>query len=311
MRRTECVRRILVVAAVLIAGTAGARRVEAQTQRRSGRNDPRVGAARATPSSRPPATAAEPTQRDPVRPGDDDTFRPTVIVRRGHSQGTGTIIASEAGQSLVLTAAHVLRDEGPISVELHRYNIGLEKTTGGAWPLVAAAEEAASDPAADIALLRFREHSPVPFVARLYDGDPERIPPESLATSLGVDLGARLSSWNTKIVKSTRLQMEGEGWGRPFLITLKIPEHGRSGGGLYLEGGRLVGVCVGHAELVEGRRMGIFSSIENIRRLIRENKLDALVDRSQSRLAAPPAQEGEDKRPPTDPAGATALNGRQ
>lgn len=311
MRRTECVRRILVVAAILIAGTAEARRAEAQTQRRSGRNDPRVGAARATPSSRPPSTVAETSSRDAVRPGDDDTFRPSVIVRRGHSQGTGTIIASEAGQSLVLTAAHVLRDEGPITIELHRYNIGLEKTTGGAWPLVAAAEEAGADPAADVALLRFREHSPVPFVARLYDGDPERIPPESLATSLGVDLGARLSSWNTKIIKTTRLQLEGEGWGRPFLITLKTPEHGRSGGGLYLEGGRLVGVCIGHAELVESRRMGIFSSIENVRRLVRENKLDALVERSQARLTAPPTQKGEDKRPPAEPAGATALSGRR
>ena len=292
MRRSEGVRRSLVVAAILfVACSTVAPRTEAQTRSRSGRDELRIGGA---PAAHPSLSLV---RTDAVQPGDDGTFRPTVIVRRGTSQGTGTIIATDAKESLVLTAAHVVAGEGSITVELHRYNIGLEKTAGGAWPLVIVAEVAASDPAADVAVLRFREPSPVPFVARLYEGDPDAVAADSLATSLGVDLGARLSSWNTRIVKSTRLQLEGEGWGRPFLITLKIPEHGRSGGGLFLAEGRLVGVCVGHAELVEGRRMGVFASIASVRRLLLEQKLDALVDRSQARLAPAPAARSTDEKP--------------
>lgn len=285
MRRSEYTRRGLAFAAILLA--AARAETQAQVRGRPAGNDA-VGAARATPSAHAAAPAASPVRRDSVRAGDDETFRPTVVVRRGTSQGSGTIIASDAEQSLVLTAAHVVRDEGPLAVELHRYNIGLEKTARGTWPLVVEAEVAASDSAADVAVLRFKKPSPVPFVARLYDADPGAIPPGSPATSLGVDLGARLSSWDTLIVKSTRIQLEGEGGDRPFLITQKIPEHGRSGGGLFLPGGRLAGVCVGHAELVEGRRMGVFASIASVRRLLRERKLDALVDRSQGRLAPPP-----------------------
>ena len=67
---------------------------------------------------------------------DNWTFRPTVLVRRGSSQGTGTIIASLDRETLVLTAGHVIRGRGPILVELHRYNLGIEHqpTIPGKWP---------------------------------------------------------------------------------------------------------------------------------------------------------------------------------
>ena len=52
-------------------------------------------------------------RRAPV-PWDDGTYRATVVVRRGTSQGSGTIIASVEGETLVLTAAHVVKAEGPI-----------------------------------------------------------------------------------------------------------------------------------------------------------------------------------------------------
>src|SRR4051812_15992052 len=61
---------------------------------------------------------------DAPRPEDDGTFRPTVLVRKGRAQGSGTVIASDRAGSLVLTAAHVVEDPGPLRVELHRYNLG-------------------------------------------------------------------------------------------------------------------------------------------------------------------------------------------
>ena len=75
-----------------------------------------------------------------------------MVVRRGTSQGSGTIIASIDGETLVLTAAHVVKADGPVMVELHRYNLGMERQppTPGVWPRVIKANLAAIDSAADL-----------------------------------------------------------------------------------------------------------------------------------------------------------------
>jgi S1-C subfamily serine protease len=232
-----------------------------------------------------PALAA-----DRPSPEDDRTFRPTVLVRKGMAQGSGTLIASVEGESLVLTAAHVVEDPGPLQVELHRYNLGLERmATTGSWPLSVPAEVAAADEAADVAVLRIRALPPLPFVARLAAEGPE--PAEgTVVTSIGIDQGTRLGGWPTRVADVDRFEIEGSGAERLFLITARPPEHGRSGGGLFLRGGDLVGVCVGRAEIIRGRRSGIYASGASIRRLLVDHDLDARVVRASSR---PPA-----RRPP-------------
>src|SRR5262245_27562216 len=105
--------------------------------------------------------------RTPLLESDNLTFRPTVLVRRGTSQGSGTIIASLDGQTLILTASHVIRGRGAIQVELHRYNLGMENIPGaaGQWPRQVSAETVATDAAADVAILRIRNMIALPFVA--------------------------------------------------------------------------------------------------------------------------------------------------
>lgn len=285
MRRSIPRRAVLLVAlGVAALATPGA--ASAQARRGGGLDQSRT---RPAPAPAARRAAPVPPRLDAVRPADDRTFRPTVVIRRGKSQGTGTIIATSADSSLVLTAAHVVRDRGDLVVELHRYNVGLEKSRGGDWPLVIPAEVVGTDDAGDVALLRLRGPSPLPFVARLYDDDPAGLAPGALVTSLGVDQGARVASWETGLVETARFRIEDDGEERPFLITMKIPAHGRSGGGLFLADGRMVGVCVGHAEMYQGRRMGIFASLASARRLIRKHGLDAEVARSQARPPAPAA----------------------
>jgi len=219
-------------------------------------------------------------------PLDDLTYRPTVIVRRGTSQGSGTIIASVDGLTLVLTAAHVVKDRGPLFVELHRYNLGMERTqrTQGGWPRTIPATLAAADTAGDLAILRIEKMTALPYAARLARNS--QVPsPDSVLTSIGIDLGKKLTSWNTRLVETVAIELNDNREPRPFLITEKIPEHGRSGGGLFQGNGELVGVCVGHAELVKGRRMGVFASPESIRLLLDDHKLIAVVLRSEMRLA--------------------------
>jgi S1-C subfamily serine protease len=221
---------------------------------------------------------------DVVLEADSLTFRPTVLVRRGTSQGSGTIIASIDAETLVLTASHVVRGTGQIQVELHRYNLGLERasTQSGLWPRHVSAECVATDAAADIAVLRLRNMVALPYVARLGSADDE---PRTTAdvTSVGIDMGSKLSSWKTRLVDIFWFELNDSGNERPFLVTAKIPEHGRSGGGLFDADGTLVGVCVGHAEMVQGRRMGVFSSIESVRKLLGAHDLASVVSRSEAR----------------------------
>ncbi len=141
-------------------------------------------------------------------PGDNMTLRPTVVVRRGKSQGSGTIIASIEGETLVLTAAHVLKAEGSIVVELHRYNVGRERMPAkpGGWPRRLPASLAAADAAADVAILRIEKMVALPYVARLA-ADEGQVAPDSTVTSVGIDLGAKLTSWTTRLVKTVTFEL--------------------------------------------------------------------------------------------------------
>ena len=124
----------------------------------------------------------------------------------------------------------------------------------------------------------------LPYVAR-FTHDNDEPPPDALVTSIGIDLGNKLTHWSSRLVETVTFELNDSGSARPFLITEKIPEHGRSGGGLFLANGDLVGVCVGHSELVKGRRMGVFAAGESIRRLLDDHQLTATILRSELRIA--------------------------
>ena len=221
--------------------------------------------------------------RRPALPSDDGTYRPTVLVRRGTSVGSGTIIASVAGETLVLTAGHVVREPGPITIELHRYNLGVEKwAKSGRWPRRVSAALAAADHAADLAVLRIEKMIALPYVARLAR-DTAAPAADTIVTSIGIDLGTELAAWESRVVDTLMFDFDDSREIRPFLVTDHVPEHGRSGGGLFLATGELVGVCIGHAEVQKGRRMGIFASRESIRLLLEDHKLTRAIVRSETR----------------------------
>ncbi len=248
----------------------------------------------------PGATRIDARQIEQERPkagkvSDDVTFRPTVIVRRGHSQGSGTLIASEPEDTWVLTAWHVINTDGQALIELHRYNVGGEKNLAKTnWPRKYAATVVASDPNADLALLRVRIKGlpRLPFLARVAPAEQEPTP-KTVVTSLGIDRGAKLSSWVTEVLGEARLDFNRGGGDRPFLITAHPPDHGRSGGGLFRPDGSVVGVCVGHARFNNSQPLGIFSSTRSIQ---------ALLARAPDSLAAISRSEYRSPNPRTVPA---------
>jgi S1-C subfamily serine protease len=225
---------------------------------------------------------------DTPRPGDDATYRPTVMIRKGKALGTGTIIASVEGETLILTASHVVEESGSLHVELFRYNLGLERTgDGSGFPRKLAATVAARDPDADLAILRVRGQLAFPYVARMAAG--EDPPPKGTeVTTIGFDKGERLIGFSTRIKAVDRIDLDRGGGERPFLVTEHPPEIGRSGGGLFRKDGALVGVCVGRAEMDKGRKIGLFTTLGNVKGLIRAHEeITATVARSKARPKSP------------------------
>ena len=229
-----------------------------------------------------PARGGDSHSYDNPLPGDDATYRPTVVVRKGPALGTGVIIASVEGESLILTAAHVVEDPGPLHVELFRYNFGWERTHPAAgFPRRLRATIAARDRDADLAVLRVTGERLLPYVARIAPGNAP-LAPGTAVTSIGFDRGERLSGFATRVRRVDRVDMDGGGGDRPFLITENPPEVGRSGGGLWLADGSLVGVCIARAKLPGGPIWGMHSTVGNVRRLlVQHENLARLVDRSR------------------------------
>ncbi len=138
----------------------------------------------------------------------------------------------------------------------------------------------AKDADTDLAILRVREPLRFPYVARLAKGSD---PPEvgTKVTTIGFDKGSKLIGFSTKVRVVDQIDLRKGGGFRPFVVTEDPPELGRSGGGLFLADGSLVGVCVGRADPTEGRTIGVFSSLRNVRNLIRtDDDLAALVARA-------------------------------
>ena len=244
-----------------------------------------AGAARDT--TRPAQAAAKADGRTGPKPSDDSTYRPTVMVRRGTSQGSGTIIASVDRETLVLTAAHVVRGQGPIVVELHRFNLGVERKTPGDGIMAAPDSLGARGlrPGSRPGHHPDRGHACAALRRPAGRAAMQILHQTLRVTSIGIDLGTELAGWSSRIVDTLTFELNESREQRPFLITENVPEHGRSGGGLFLANGELVGVCIGHAELVPGRRLGVFASRKSIRFLLEDHKLTAAILRSESRRA--------------------------
>lgn len=203
-------------------------------------------------------------------------YRPTVTILKGQGRGSGTVIASSPGETLVLTAAHVVAPAGELGIELRPYNLGIEadpRAAAGPWPRRLPAEVAAQDVVGDVAVVRVRARRMLPYVARIAPLA-EAPAPSDLVTSVGVDADAPLTGWLTDVQGTARLDI-GTGGVSRFLITTRAPDPGRSGGGLFRPDGALVGVCVGRIEPQDDRpARGVFASLESIHALLRAGGLE-------------------------------------
>ena len=167
------------------------------------------------------------------------TVRIRVEEPRHDSVGTGTIIDSHNGESLVLTCGHLFREnQGQTKITVETFLGGQVQT----YPATLIDFQAKD---MDIGLIAFRPNAATP-VARLIPKNRSMTEGQPVF-SWGCDRGALPSRRDSRITKLNRylgaanVEVDGE------------PVEGRSGGGLFDERGELIGVCyAADPELKEG-----------------------------------------------------------
>ncbi len=154
-----------------------------------------------------------------------------ICVDDGHSEafGTGTIIDTVGNDALVITCGHIFREgqgRSPATVDI--FVNGSKRSYPGNVVYFRADET-------DIGLLAFRADQPLPKAPIISQG--ELLSERQRVFSYGCDGGADPSRRDTVITKLN-------GYLGPANVEIAgAPVQGRSGGGLFDDRGRLIGVC--------------------------------------------------------------------
>ncbi len=199
------------------------------------------------------------------------TVRLRVHDGHGYGAGTGTVIDTHADQALVLTCGHLFREnkgEGKIEVDL--YVAGETRTVLGELLDYDA-------DAHDVALVAIRPGFRLQAVQVIHPQ--ERIRTGQTAFSFGCDRGADPSRRDTRI---TGVDKYDQHLGVSNLEIAGAPIDGRSGGGLFDERGRLIGVC--NAADYEGD-VGIYAGPGSVQWQLDRTGLATIYERAVPQVA--------------------------
>ncbi|HTN76797.1 MAG TPA: trypsin-like peptidase domain-containing protein, partial [Pirellulaceae bacterium] len=175
-----------------------------------------------------PANFAAGSQVAPSEAALAATVRLRVEDAGGHSFGTGTIIDCVKDEALVITCGHIFREskgQGKIIVDLH--------APGSKEPVMG--QLISFDLTRDIALVSIRPGVAIKPV--VVASDPRRAVESSRVFSIGCDHGRDPS------VRESRINAVNKYIGAPNYSVAGAPVQGRSGGGLFLADGSLIGIC--------------------------------------------------------------------
>lgn len=207
------------------------------------------------------------------------TVRLRVRDSGGQNFGTGTIIDSQPGQTLVLTCGHLFRQASTgqqVGVEVDLFPRG-----GKVETLVG--QVVAYDLDADVGLVSVPSQQPLPATPLASPRKPLQVG-ESLV-SIGCSKG---DDPTREVVKSTALN---KFQGPDNIECTGLPVQGRSGGGLFRENGELVGICI-LADDKAGR--GIYAALNPVYALLQKQNLAHLIPRGTAESENAPAAPGFD-----------------
>lgn len=190
----------------------------------------------------------------------DASARLRIVTGDSEIKGSGTVIESRPGQTVILTCSHVLRganDSTRVEVDLFRNG----KPTTFLGTIVG------SDSEADVGLVTIRTSDdiyPAIPIATLEQN------PSAGASVVGIGCGGGEppSREQLRVTEVNRYK------GPDTLVCTGVPVQGRSGGGLFDSNGTLVGVCFAADE--SGKR-GVYCGLRPIHDLLTKYSLAHLV----------------------------------
>ena len=174
------------------------------------------------------------------------TVRLVVRDSRGMVYGSGTICEASGGDGLIVTCGHSFELVKPgVSVKVTRFSpAGEEDLTG---------ELISFDMDNDVGLVAVRG---------LHDVTPIPLAPPGYTTRVGQRVvAAGCDDGRPASARVTSITCVGRYFGAPNVEVAAMPEHGRSGGGLFNERLELIGVCDAQ---VPGRQEGIYAALSSV-----------------------------------------------
>ncbi|MSR59288.1 MAG: hypothetical protein EXS05_16865 [Planctomycetaceae bacterium] len=241
---------------------------------------------------------------DYVEPAPADPLTATVRIRikdaQGEDFGTGTIIDSRPGRTLILTCGHIFRhwtEDSLIQIDVFR----------GAKPKTMIGTRITHDLKDDVALISIPTDRPLP-ACRVAPPD-TKILKGSPVVSVGCNGG------DDPTVQAQQITALNRYLGADNIECGVVPARGRSGGGLFDRDGHVIGVCW-CANPSDGE--GLYAGLKTIHKLLDRKKLTWVyrtrddagellqaagtqIDSDMVDLGEPESQTGDLEMPPVEP----------
>lgn len=231
-----------------------------------------------------PETSSTATERNSVP--HKATVRVRLMDGKMRDVGTGTVIHSVAGQSTILTCAHIFKEaasDAVVEVDIFQGDKVLKypaKVLGG-------------DHNADVALIQIKNTAVLPTAEVAFDRA-TLVPREELF-SIGCSNGDPPTRLKMNVVEVNRFE------GPSTILCTNAPTQGRSGGGLFDTQNRLVGICSA-ADYKAGE--GLYCGLPPLQQLMKKLKLTSMRQQTTDNFAGSMTRENQTVAPespfPTD-----------
>lgn len=178
--------------------------------------------------------------------------------KSGENYGSGTIIDSQIGRTVVLTCGHVFRNLDETSIiEVDVFSKGQSETYVG--------KLLKFDAEADVGLITIPTDFPLP--ATRVAGPAYKVAKGAAVESIGCGNGEKPSQYTINVTALNRYL------GPDNLECTGLPTQGRSGGGLFSKDGSVIGVCTAadHRD-----RRGLYAGLKSIQDLLDKCQLSKL-----------------------------------
>ena len=217
-----------------------------------------------TPKS--PAVVRAQSDEQQLKPHANPRMASSVRLRirdgQGTSYGTGTLISSKPGRSIVVTCGHVFRGWSKAS----RLEVDVFAADGRTETFIG--EPIDYDIKAEVGLLSINTSDVLP-TARVASLE-GMVQPKDRVFSVGCGQGNAPSIEFHEVTGIDRYQ------GFDNIECTGAPVQGRSGGGLFNNANEVIGTCIGFMDVGQGVKRGLYSGLRAIHRVLDRQSLTHL-----------------------------------